>query len=90
MAGPTEAKKGNDLIDPAPKRAGWDVDHPAQVGIEIPVDGFDLAAWSHLHKRLKERGGTYSIKILAGISDYVLKQDNGQIVAVVEAGMNKA
>ncbi len=41
---PTEAHTRKDLIDPALKRAGWDVADPNQVGIEIPVDGFD-AGW---------------------------------------------
>jgi predicted type IV restriction endonuclease len=36
-----EAKTRKDRIDPALKRAGYDVGNPAQVGIEIPVDGYD-------------------------------------------------
>ena len=45
MPAPTEAATRKTLIDPALRRAGWDLDDPSQVGIEIPVDGFDPAAW---------------------------------------------
>ena len=34
---PTEAKTRKELIDPTLKKAGWDVDNPDQVGLEIPV-----------------------------------------------------
>ena len=44
-ATPNEAKTRKELIDPALLRAGWDVNNRKQVGIEIPVDGFDAAAW---------------------------------------------
>lgn len=54
MTGISEALTRRELIDPALKQAGWDVDNPDQVGIEIPADGFDPAAWKQLHKRLKE------------------------------------
>lgn len=85
MTGPTEATTRRELIDPALKKAGWDVGNPDQVGIEIPVDGFDAAAWQRLEGKLRESGGNYAINLPSGISDYVLKQANGQIVAVVEA-----
>ena len=48
MTGPTEAATRRELIDPALGKAGWDVNDPDQVGIEIPVDGFDAAAWQRL------------------------------------------
>jgi hypothetical protein len=44
MPDPTEAKTRRELIDPALKKAGWDVANPNQVGLEIPVDGFDPQA----------------------------------------------
>ena len=43
-----------DLIDPALKRAGWDVADPNQVGLEIPVDGFDPTAWQILQQKLAQ------------------------------------
>lgn len=41
----TEAQARAELIDPALVAAGWDVNDPDRVGREIPVDGFDPAAW---------------------------------------------
>lgn len=35
---PNEAKTRRELIDPALKKAGWDVNNPDQVRIEIPVE----------------------------------------------------
>jgi hypothetical protein len=43
---PNEAKTRKDLIDPALQKAGWDVNNPDQVGLEIPVDGSDPKAWA--------------------------------------------
>jgi type I site-specific restriction endonuclease len=84
----TEAKTRKDLIDPALAQAGWDVHNPDQVGLEIPVDGFDPAAWQALEARLRrlpESRAAYAAALLAGISDYVLYRPNGEIIAVVEA-----
>ncbi len=53
MSGPNEAKTRKALIDPALKKAGWDVGNPDQVGTEIPVDGFDPKAWEILKERLR-------------------------------------
>jgi type I restriction enzyme, R subunit len=86
--GPTEAKTRKELIDPALKRAGWDVSDPAQVGLEIPVDGFDPMAWQLLHQKLAEiraSGGAYELKTPKGVTDYALYRPNGEIMAVVEA-----
>ncbi len=47
-----EACTRKDMIDPALARAGWDVHNPNQVGLEIPVDGFDPAAWQALLGRV--------------------------------------
>ncbi len=88
MPSSTEAHARRSLIDPALRKAGWDVDDPDQVGIEIPVDGFDPAAWKALEaklKRLGEAGVPYKAKLPAGVSDYVLYRPNGEVVAVVEA-----
>jgi len=43
---PSEARTRKDLIDPALLRAGWNVSDPAQVGIEVPVDGPDAEPWN--------------------------------------------
>ena len=82
---PTEATTRINMIDPALRRAGWDVDDPDQVGIEIPVDGFDPAAWQTLVTQLRQRSVPYEVPLPAGISDYVLYQPNGEIIGVVEA-----
>ncbi len=55
-----------EFIDPMLLRAGWNVDNPARVGIEVPVDGYNAEPWN-------------------GITDYVLHDDAGRIIAVVEA-----
>ena len=88
MPNPTEAKTRKELIDPALKKAGWDVNNPDQVGIEIPVDGFDPQAWRALEarlNRLREEGVPYDIELPKGVSDYVLYRPNGETIAVVEA-----
>jgi hypothetical protein len=43
---PNEAKTRKDRIDPALAKAHWDVNNPAQVGIEVPVDGYDAEPWN--------------------------------------------
>ncbi len=88
MPNPTEAKTRKELIDPALKKAGWDVDNPDLVGIEIPVDGFDPQAWRALEarlRRIRDAGGIYDAEPPKGVSDYVLYRPNGEVVAVVEA-----
>lgn len=88
MNNPNEAKTRQELIDPALKKAGWDVTNLDQVGLEIPVDGFDPQAWRRLEaklKRLREKGASYDMDLPKGISDYVLYRSNGEIMAVVEA-----
>ena len=85
---PTEAQTRKNLIDPALAQAGWNVTDSNQVGTEIPVDGFDPRAWQQLEKNLRnirEREKIAEINLPAGISDYVLYQSNGEIIAVVEA-----
>jgi type I restriction enzyme R subunit len=84
----TEAQTRKQLIDPALQKAGWDVNNPDQVRIEIPVDGFDPQAWQRLEaklKRLKDVGASYDIELPSGVSDYALYRPNGEIIAVVEA-----
>ena len=66
MTGPTARTTRRKLIDPALDKAGWDVNDPSQVGIEIPVDGFDPAAWQRLDKKLRETGGTYTADLPSG------------------------
>src|SRR4028118_1692717 len=42
-----EANTRKDLIDPALEKAGWNLDKEKnQVGIEVPVDGYDAAPWN--------------------------------------------
>ena len=82
---PSEAKTRKELIDPALKKAGWDVNNPDQVGLEIPVDGFDPKAWDVLKKRIRDAGGTYEVQLPSGVSDYALYRPNGEIIAIVEA-----
>ncbi len=81
-----EAATRKALIDPALKKAGWDVNNPGQVGLEIPVDGFDPAAWKALEARLRKLGeDRAAYELPSGVSDYALYRPNGDIIAVVEA-----
>jgi type I restriction enzyme, R subunit len=85
---PSEARTRKELIDPALKRAGWDVADPNRVGLEIPLDGFDPAAWQVLQKNLQQiraSGAPYELATPKGVSDYALYRPNGEIIAVVEA-----
>ena len=41
-----EAQTRRMLIDPLLMAAGWDVNDRTQVGIEIPVDGYDAEPWN--------------------------------------------
>jgi GNAT superfamily N-acetyltransferase len=84
----SERRTRENLIDPALKKAGWDVSNPDQVGIEIPVDEFDPQAWRALEarlRRLRETGVVYEVELPKGVSDYVLYRPDGDIIAVVEA-----
>ena len=89
MPQPSEAKTRKELIDPALKRAGWDVADANRVGLEIPVDGFDPTAWQILQQQITQvrasGGVTYNLETPKGISDYILYRPNGEIIAVVEA-----
>lgn len=88
MNNPSEAETRKELIDPALKKAGWDVTNPIQVGLEIPVDGSNVEAWQKLEKKLsalKKSGGLGNVKLPSGISDYSLYRANGEIIAIVEA-----
>jgi type I restriction enzyme R subunit len=88
MATPTEARTRKELIDPALKKAGWDVDNHDLVGTEIPVDEFEPQAWRALEaklRRLGETGVVYDVELPKGVSDYVLYRPDGDIIAVVEA-----
>ena len=83
----TEADTRVSKIDPALIRAGWNVDDPTRVGREIPVNGFDPAQWAVLRTRLMREGSANIdlINLPPGISDYALYQENGEIIAVIEA-----
>src|SRR5437588_854125 len=88
MSIPNEAKTRKELIDPALIKAGWDVNNPNQVGLEIPVDGIDPKVWAALKRkldRIKESGGIYDAELPRGISDYALYRPDGEIIAIVEA-----
>ena len=41
-----EAKTRKELIDPALEIAGWHLKNKSQVGLEIPVDGYDAEPWN--------------------------------------------
>jgi hypothetical protein len=43
---PNEARTRKEKIDPALLKAGWNLHDPLQVGIEIPVDGYDAEPWN--------------------------------------------
>ena len=45
MPGP-EARTRKQLIDPAIEKAGWNLGDHTQVGIEIPVNGYDAEPWN--------------------------------------------
>lgn len=85
MINPSEASTRKELIDPALKKAEWDVHNSAQVGIEIPVDGFDHAAWKELESKIRAAEHIPTVQLPKGVSDYVLYRDNAEIIAVVEA-----
>src|SRR5689334_18813135 len=83
-----EATTRKNLIDPALRKAGWDIDNPNQVGLEIPVDGTSPAAWAQIKAHLDRTGSNLAIQqtpLPPGISDYALYQPNGEIIAIVEA-----
>jgi len=85
---PNEARTRKEQIDPALYKAGWDVNNPAQVGLEIPVDGSNAAAVQAVLARLrhvKDAPALYTTPLPPGISDYVLYRENGDIIAIVEA-----
>ena len=54
------------LIDPTLRAGGWNLDDRTQVGLEVPVDGYDAEPWN-------------------GVTDYVLHDPSGNVLAVVEA-----
>ena len=71
MPQPNEAKTRKELIDPALKKADWNVTNPDQVGLEIPIDGFDPKAWEALKEqinRIREIGGIYNLELPAGVA----------------------
>ncbi len=83
-----ESDTRKDLIDPALKRAGWNLNDPNQVRFEIPVDGTDPLAWERLKLQLqaiRNADAIPDVDLPKGISDYALYQPNGEIIAVVEA-----
>ena len=41
-----EAQTRENLIDPALTRGGWNLLNKSQVGLEIPVDGYDAEPWN--------------------------------------------
>ena len=43
---PNEARTRKNIIDPALVKAGWSLSDQTQVGIEIPVDGYDAEPWN--------------------------------------------
>src|SRR5436305_14771120 len=43
---PSEARTKQEQLDPALSKDGWNLADSAQVGIEIPVDGYDAQPWN--------------------------------------------
>jgi type I site-specific restriction endonuclease len=85
---PNEAITRRDQIDPQLQRAGWNIADSDQVGIEIPVDGYDPAAWHVFAAQLNRAGVAQPVNaadLPSGICDYALYRANGEIIAVVEA-----
>ena len=78
-----EAKTRKELIDPALKKAGWDLSNPDQVGIEIPVDGFDPATWHSLELQLREARVAYDVDLPAGVTDYSFCFTPGDFCVVI-------
>ncbi len=82
------------LIDPQLKRAGWNLTDRTQIGLEIPVAGYNVIA-----SEAKQSGSRYKSEIASsftpltprndlgseGITDYCLYRTNGEVLAVVEA-----
>ncbi len=72
---PTEAQTRKQLIDPALERAGWHLNNPDLIREEIPVDD-----------SFRDASVPYDApEPPAGITDYALYRENGEILAVVEA-----
>ena len=84
MNQPNEATTRTVQIDPQLEAAGWNVGDSKQVGLEIPVDG-NAEAWRVLKAELERKGVPTEVTFPAGISDYVLYRENGNVLAVVEA-----
>ena len=73
MPGQNEATTRKELIDPALGAAGWDVDDPNQVGIEIPIDqSITAVEWQAARRKLREVGPVYRTNTPICISDYLL------------------
>jgi len=78
----SEANARKELIDPALLQAGWDVSRKDQVGLEIPVDGTDPAAWKALEaklRRIKDKAGDYSALVLACTTQPTFRQKIGAL-----------
>ena len=75
MSAPSEAQTRKGLIDPALERAGWHLNNPDLIREEIPVDD-----------SFRDAAVPYDApEPPAGITDYALYRENGEILAVVEA-----
>lgn len=86
MSGPNEAQTRRQYIDKALYHAGWDISDKDQVGIEIPVDkSMTAVQWQVALKKLRESRAAYNVSVPRGISDYLLYEPNGEVIAVVEA-----
>ena len=85
MTDPNEAVTRKQMIDPALARAGWDVNNPDQVGIEVSIKSLDAQArLAHetAMKRIAEADGRYDVQS-QGECDYVLNRPNGEIADIV-------
>ncbi|MGD8457435.1 MAG: DEAD/DEAH box helicase family protein [Anaerolineales bacterium] len=88
MVGKSEKITRKELIDPKLEKADWDINDDSQVGIEIPVDEFDPDAWAKLKielQQIRQQSDFITKEVPAGVCDYLLFRENGEIMAVVEA-----
>lgn len=81
----TEQQTRTQLIDPALRQAGWDLTDTSQVGQEVPLDKMNAVEWDILRQRLQDEGFDPEADLPSGITDYELYQEDGQVLAVVEA-----
>lgn len=79
-----EGQAGYILIDPALREAGWTFEDRTQVGLEIPVDGYDAAPWNGVTDYcLYASGGSLRNELPGPLSfssaEFILSADQPQL-----------